>query len=84
MLDDLHEVRSPACHDALGVAIGGIPPGSQFVAASRDEQPHLPRLRAEGDAMEFGAGDLALDATGARQIFAEAQIELSPMMAEAR
>jgi LuxR family maltose regulon positive regulatory protein len=23
MLDDLHEVRSPACHDALGVAIGG-------------------------------------------------------------
>ena len=55
MLDDLHEVRSPACHDALGVAIAGIPPGSQFVAASRDEQPHLPRLRAEGDAMEFGA-----------------------------
>ena len=83
MLDDLHEVRSPDCHDALGVAIGGIPPGSQLVATSRDEQPHLPRLRAEGDAIEFGAGDLALDAAGARQIFAEAQIELSPPMAEA-
>ena len=82
MLDDLHEVRSPACHDALGVAIGGIPPGSQFVAASRDEQPHLPRLRAQGEAMEFGAGDLALDAAAARQIFAEAQIELSPPMAK--
>ena len=25
MLDDLHELRSPACHDALGVAISGIP-----------------------------------------------------------
>lgn len=83
MLDDLHVVRSAACHDALGVAIAGIPPGSQFVAASRDEQPHLPRLRAEGEAMEFGASDLALDAAGARQIFAEAQIELSPPMAEA-
>ena len=45
MLDDLHELRSPACHDVLGVVISGIPPGSQFVAASRFEQPHLPRLR---------------------------------------
>ena len=25
MLDDLHELRAPACHDALGVAISGIP-----------------------------------------------------------
>ena len=83
MLDDLHEVRSPGCHDALGVAMKGIPPGSQLVAASRDEQPHLPRLRAEGDAIEFGPSDLALDAAGARQIFAEEQIELSPPMAAA-
>ena len=33
MVDDLHEVRSPACHDALGVAIGGDPPG--FAAGGR-------------------------------------------------
>ena len=25
MLDDLHELRSPACHDVLGVVISGIP-----------------------------------------------------------
>ena len=66
MLDDLHELRSPDCHDALGVVIAGIPAGSQLVAASRSEQPHLPRLRASGDAFELGAGDLALDAAGAR------------------
>ena len=54
MLDDLHELQSPACHDVLGVVISGIPPGSQLVAASRSEQPHLPRLRASGDALEFG------------------------------
>ena len=32
----------------------GIPRDSQLVAASRFEQPHLPRLRASGDALEFG------------------------------
>ena len=55
MLDDLHELRSPACHDVLSVLISGIPRGSQLVAASRSEQPHLPRLRASGDAVEFVA-----------------------------
>ena len=70
MLDDLHELRSPACHDVLGVVISGIPRGSQLVAASRSEQPHLPRLRASGDALELRPSDLALDAAGAEQIFA--------------
>ena len=76
MLDDLHELRSPACHDALGVVISGIPRGSQLVAASRSEQPQLPRLRAAGDAVELLADDLALDAAGAEQIFAAAQVSL--------
>ena len=83
MLDDLHELQSPACHDALSVLITGIPPGSQLVAASRSEQPHLARLRASGDALEFAASDLALDATGAAQIFAQADLDLSPEMATA-
>jgi len=77
MVDDLHEVRSPACHDALAVVITGMPQGSQLVAASRTEQPHLSRLRASGDVLEFGASDLALGAAGAQQIFAEAQLHLS-------
>jgi LuxR family maltose regulon positive regulatory protein len=77
MLDDLHELQSPACHDVLGIVISGIPRGSQLVAASRAEQPHLPRLRASGEALEFGSGDLALDAAGARQIFASAKVSLT-------
>src|SRR5579862_1410697 len=68
MLDDLHELQSPACHDVLGIVMSAIPRGSQLAAASRDEQPELPRLRATADALEIGAGDLALDAAGARQI----------------
>src|SRR5690349_16719326 len=81
MLDDLHEVQSPSCHDVLGAVISAIPPGSQLAAASRSEQPHLPRARVSGDALEFGAGDLALDAAGARQIFAHAQVSVTPELA---
>jgi LuxR family maltose regulon positive regulatory protein len=83
MLDDLHELQSPACHDVLSVVISGVPRGSQLVAASRSEQPHLPRLRASGDALEFVASDLALDAAGAEQIFSQAHVNLTPELAAA-
>ncbi|HEX7211486.1 MAG TPA: AAA family ATPase, partial [Propionibacteriaceae bacterium] len=83
MLDDLHELRSLVCHDVLGVAIGGVPEGSQVVATSRAEQPHVPRLRASGDAVEFGAGDLALDVAGAEQIFAGAHVDVTHELAMA-
>jgi LuxR family transcriptional regulator, maltose regulon positive regulatory protein len=83
MLDDLHQLRSPACHDVLSIVISGIPRGSQLVAASRSEQPHLPRLRASGDAVELGASDLALDAAGAEQIFARAQVSITRELAAA-
>ena len=83
MLDDLHELRSPACHDVLGVVISGIPRGSQLVAASRSEQPHLPRLRASGDAVEYMASDLALDAAGAEQVFSQAHLDLTSELAAA-
>jgi len=81
ILDDLHELRSSDCHDVLGLVISGIPGGSQLVAASRFEQPHLPRLRASGDALQLVASDLALDAAGAAQIFAEAQVKISDELA---
>jgi LuxR family maltose regulon positive regulatory protein len=65
------------------MVISAIPHGSQLAAASRSEQPFLPRLRALGEAEEFAAGDLALDARGARQIFANAQVTLDPDLAAA-
>ena len=30
MLDDLHELRSPGCHDVLSVVISGIPPARSW------------------------------------------------------
>ena len=47
------------------------------MTASRDEQAHLPRLRASGDVLELQAPDLALDAAGAQQIFSTAQVPLT-------
>ncbi len=86
VLDDLHELQSPACHDVLGAVISAIPRGSQLAAASRSEQPHLPRLRVSGDALELGADDLAFDAADARQLFSHAQVsvpfELAAAVAE--
>ena len=78
LLDDVHELRSPDCHDVLGLVIDRIPDGSQLVAASRWEQPHLPRLRVSGEALTLDASDLALDVTGAQQIFMQAQVSLTP------
>jgi LuxR family maltose regulon positive regulatory protein len=77
MLDDLHELQSSACHDVLSVVISAIPLGSQLVATSRFEQPHMPRLRASGDALELLTSDLALDVTGAQQIFSKSQVNLT-------
>jgi LuxR family maltose regulon positive regulatory protein len=83
MLDDLHEIRSPDCHDVLGVVVAGIPRGSQLVAASRSEQPHMPQLRVTGDTWEIAADDLAFDAAGAKQIFSTEQIDLTREQAAA-
>lgn len=83
VLDDLHEVRSAACHDVLGIVVGGIPDGSQLVAASRDEQPHLARLRATDETVEVGVRELALDAEGTAQVFAASDVPLTPDVADA-
>jgi LuxR family maltose regulon positive regulatory protein len=83
MLDDLHKLQSPACHDVLGMMFSALPAGSQVAATSRSEQPHVPRLRASGDALEFGVGDLALDAAGTTRIFSNAGVSVRPELAAA-
>ncbi len=77
MLDDLHDLDSPQCHDVLSVVIAGIPSGSQLVTASRSGQPHLPRMRACGEALELGVTDLALGPGGAEQIFSMSDVPLT-------
>jgi LuxR family maltose regulon positive regulatory protein len=81
MLDDLHQLRSAACHDVLDVLIDGLPEGSQLVTASRCDQPHLARLRASGQLVQVGAADLALDIAGTLQVFDSHDVSLSPELA---
>jgi LuxR family transcriptional regulator, maltose regulon positive regulatory protein len=77
MLDDLHAVQAPACHDVLAVVTSGIPRGSQFVSASRYDQLHLAQLRASDDVLELHADDLTFGVAGAEQIFAQAQVHVT-------
>ena len=83
MIDDLHALRSPACHDVLSVVLSGVPHGSQVVAASRSEQPHLAHLRGTGDVVELGSRDLAFDSSAALRIFDQADVDLTPELAAA-
>lgn len=71
LLDDLHELRSPRCHEVLAIVLARIPPGAQVVCASRHAQPYLVGPRAQGDVVDVGARDLALDAHGAQRVLAE-------------
>ncbi|WP_232331446.1 LuxR C-terminal-related transcriptional regulator [Agromyces laixinhei] len=77
IIDDLHEIRDPACIDVLSVVFAGIPAGSQLVVASRGEPRHLPRARAAGDAFEITVSDLTLDAAGAQSVFANTNLPLT-------
>ena len=75
LVDDLHLANSLSCQDALEIVLTGVPEGSQIVLASRHEQPHLARLRANGDAVEIGAAELRIGVEGARTIFERVRID---------
>lgn len=81
LLDDIHELRTPECQDLLSLIADAIPGPSQLVTTSRVRQRHLPRLLAAGTAVEFGIGDLALTADGARRIFEAHALDLGPEQA---
>ncbi|WP_407320380.1 LuxR C-terminal-related transcriptional regulator [Isoptericola halotolerans] len=75
-VDDLHEAGSPGCQDALEIVLGHVPAGSQVVISSRHDQPHLARRRVEGTVMDIGPDDLTIDVTGARALFASAEVDV--------
>lgn len=81
IIDDLHELQSDDCQDVLGVLMSGVPDHSQLVTSSRTSQPNIPRLRASGQVMEIGIAELALDSTGAHEIFAAQRVTITPKQA---
>lgn len=76
-LDDAHLAGSTDCQDVLEVVLSRVPAGSQVVLASRREPALLARLRASGAAVGASVRDLALDAEGARAVFAGAGVAVT-------
>lgn len=78
LVDDLQALRSDGAIEVLRLLAARIPSGSQLVTASRHAQPHLPRLRAEHEALELTESHLAVDGTIAREILARAGMDVEP------
>jgi LuxR family maltose regulon positive regulatory protein len=78
VIDDVHLLENPTCHDIVAMLAEHVPLGSSLALASRTELP-LPvaRLRAEGRVVEVGADDLALDTDEATSLLDGTGAELS-------
>jgi LuxR family transcriptional regulator, maltose regulon positive regulatory protein len=69
VLDDVHELSSPASLDILAAISMSVPPGSRVVLGSRTTPDiGIGGLRALGHVLEIGAIDLALTAREAADI----------------
>ena len=77
VLDDVHLLRNHECRDALSVLADHVPPGSRLVLAGRGEPPlRIARLRAEGQVLEIGPGDLVLSRPEAAALLRSAGVAL--------
>ncbi|MGH1548313.1 LuxR C-terminal-related transcriptional regulator [Leifsonia poae] len=79
VIDDLHLIDDVECRAALSVLADNVPAGSQLVLSGRSAPPvRVPRLRAEGRLLEFGAADLALSPEEAAGLLRAAGVDASP------
>lgn len=76
VLDDLHLVTGPRCHDVIARLVDRLPPGSQVALSTRTDPPlPLGSWRAHGRLIELRANDLALDAREAAALLAASDVE---------
>jgi LuxR family transcriptional regulator, maltose regulon positive regulatory protein len=77
VLDHLESLENQECLDAVAELAACLPSGSQLVLASRARPPlPLARLRAQGQVMEVGAAELAMDQQEARALLEGAGLQL--------
>ena len=78
ILDDVHEVDSPAAVRSLNHLLRHLPATLRIVLVSRFPPPLiLPRLRLEGRLREVGTGSLAFDRREAAQLLTGESIQLT-------
>ena len=78
VIDHLEALTNRECSDAIAALALGMPPGSQLAIGSRDVLP-LPvaRLRAQGEIVEIGVGDLAMGSQEAALLLKGADVDLA-------
>jgi LuxR family transcriptional regulator, maltose regulon positive regulatory protein len=77
VLDDVHVLHNRECRAAMPVLAGHVPAGSQLVLSGRDAPPlPIALLRADGEVMEIGPGDLALTVAEASSLLQAVGITL--------
>jgi LuxR family maltose regulon positive regulatory protein len=78
VLDQLESLENQACLDAVAELAIGLPAGSRLVLAAR-RPPPLPvaRLRAQGQVVEVGAAELAMDQEEGHALLEAADVGLS-------
>ncbi len=78
VLDDVHLLHNREGQAALSVLADHVPPGSRLVLADRDQPPvRTARLRAAGQILEVGPGDLSLTSQEATWLLRAAEVRLA-------
>ncbi len=78
VLDDVHELENFECLDALVALLPHVPRGSQLVLSGRTEvRLGLPKLRADGELLELGPPELALNDAEAHALLAAAGVDVT-------
>jgi LuxR family transcriptional regulator, maltose regulon positive regulatory protein len=84
VLDDVHELENHDCLDALLALLHHVPRGSQLVLSGRTEaRLGLPKLRADGELLELGPPELALNDTEAHELLVAAGADVTEAEAQA-
>ncbi len=69
VVDDIHLLTRPECHEVLNAVAEGVPNGSQLMLLSRvGPPPWVARVRGQGRLLDLGAPDLAFDDEEGRRL----------------
>jgi LuxR family maltose regulon positive regulatory protein len=84
VLDDVHELENHECLDALAALLLHVPRGSQLVLSGRAEaRLGLAKLRADGELLELGTAELALNDAEAHALLIAAGADVTESQAHA-
>ena len=83
VLDHVESLHNRECLDAIAELSVHLPSGAQLALATRHNPPlPLPLLRSQGSVLELGSAELAMEASDARALLANAGVQLDDAQAD--